>query len=150
MTVLFVDADACPVRAEAVRVAGRFGIQTKIVCNGGIRPLPDPLVETVFVPDGLDMADNWIAERAGPGDVVVTDDIPLAARVVASGATVVRANGEKITSANIGPILSSRNLMAEIRSADPFHTGGGAPFGRADRSRFLDQLDRALRAANGR
>ena len=145
MTALYIDADACPVKDEAIRVAPRHGTQTYIVCNGGLRPSANPLVETVFVPDGPDVADMWIADRAGPGDVVVTDDIPLAAKAVAAGAKVLKHNGEPLTQANIGNVLATRDLMADLRSADPFRQGGGKGFSKADRSRFLDALDRALR-----
>ena len=145
---LYIDADACPVKAEAERVATRLGMRMLVVSNGGIRPSANPLVESVFVPDGLDVADDWIAERAGVGDVVVTGDIPLAARCVAAGARVVKHNGEELTAANIGMVLATRDLMTELRSANPLHQGGGGrPFSNADRSRFLDVLDRVLRAA---
>ncbi len=146
-TRLFIDADACPVKAEAERVALRLGVRMIVVSNGGIRPSPHPLVESVFVPDGPDEADKWIAERAGPRDVVVTGDIPLAARCIAGGARVIKHNGEVLTAANIGMVLASRDLAADLRAADPFRQGGGRPFAKADRSRFLDALDRALRAA---
>jgi uncharacterized protein YaiI (UPF0178 family) len=89
----------------------------------------------------------WIAERAGPGDVVVTGDIPLAARCVEAGARVLKHNGDALTAANIGNVLATRDLMADLRAADPFRQGGGRGFTRADRSRFLDALDRALRLA---
>ena len=92
-------------------------------------------------------ADKWIAERAGLGDVVVTGDIPLAARCVAAGARVLKHNGEPLTQANIGNVLATRDLMADLRAADPFRQGGGKGFTKADRSRFLDALDRTLRAA---
>jgi hypothetical protein len=106
------------------------------------------LVESVYVPDGLDVADDWIAERAGVGDVVVTGDIPLAARCVAAGALVIKHNGEELTGANIGMVLATRDLMTELRSANPLHQGGGGKgFTAADRSRFLERLDRVLRAA---
>ncbi|MGP3697013.1 YaiI/YqxD family protein [Rhodobacter sp. NSM] len=147
MTELYVDADACPVKAEAERVAVRHGVRMFLVSNGGIRPPAHPLVESVFVPEGPDVADMWIAERAGTGDVVVTSDIPLAAKVVAAGAVVVKPNGETLTTANIGNALATRDLMADLRSADPFRQGGGRPFSKADRSRFLDTLDRAMRKA---
>jgi uncharacterized protein YaiI (UPF0178 family) len=146
---LYIDADACPVKAEAERVAVRHGLRMVVVSNGGIRPSANPLVESVFVPDGPDEADKWIAERAGPGDVVVTGDIPLAARCVEAGARVVKHNGEELTRANIGMVLATRDLMADLRSADPFRQGGGKLFGKADRSRFLDVLDRVVRAAKG-
>jgi uncharacterized protein len=146
-TRLFIDADACPVKAEAERVATRHGIVMVLVSNGGIRPSANPLVQSVFVPDGPDEADKWIATEAGPGDVVVTGDIPLAAKCVASGARVVKHNGEELTAANIGMVLATRDLMADLRAADPFRQGGGRLFSKADRSRFLEVLERVVRAA---
>ena len=145
MTRLFIDADACPVKEEAERVATRLGVRMLLVSNGGIRPSQNPLVESVFVAAGPDEADKWIAEACGPGDVVVTGDIPLAARCVAAGAKVVKHNGEMLTAANVGMALATRDLMADLRAADPFRQGGGKMFSKADRSRFLDVLDRALR-----
>ena len=144
---IYVDADACPVKAEVEKVATRHRAQVFIVSNGGLRPSQNPLLETVIVPDGPDVADMWIAERAGPGDVVVTGDIPLAAKCVEAGARVLRHNGEAFTQANIGQQLAMRDLMANLRSADPFRQGGGRAFSKADRSRFLDALERELRAA---
>ena len=143
---LYIDADACPVKAEAERVATRLGVTMVLVSNGGIRPSVNPLVQSVFVASGPDEADKWIAERAGPGDVVVTGDIPLAARCLEGGARVVKHDGVELTRAGIGMVLATRDLMADIRAADPFRQGGGKMFGRADRSRFLDVLDRVLRA----
>jgi uncharacterized protein YaiI (UPF0178 family) len=116
-----------------------------LVSNGGIRPSQNPLVESVFVAAGPDEADKWIADQCGPGDVVVTGDIPLAARCVAAGAKVVKHNGEELTAANVGMALATRDLMADLRSADPFRQGGAPMFSKADRSRFLDVLDRVLR-----
>lgn len=147
MTRVFIDADACPVKAEAERVATRHGVRMLVVSNGGIRPSPNPLVESVFVASGPDEADKWIAEACGPGDVVVTGDIPLAAKCVAAGARVVKHNGEELTTANIGMALATRDLMQDLRSADPFRQGGGRPFSKADRSRFLDVMDRVVRSA---
>ena len=147
MTTLYVDADACPVKAEAERVATRHAVAMKIVSNGGLRPSQNPLVETVIVPEGPDIADIWIAERAGPGDVVITSDMPLAAKCVEAGAQVLRHDGSKLDQANIGQQLAMRDLMADLRSADPFRQGGGKSFGKADRSRFLDALETALRRA---
>jgi hypothetical protein len=147
MTRLFIDADACPVKAEAERVATRHGVRMLVVSNGGIRPSANPLVESVFVAAGPDEADKWIAEACGAGDVVVTGDIPLAARCVEAGARVLKHNGEELNTANIGMVLATRDLMQDLRSADPFRQGGGRPFSKADRSRFLDTLDRVLRAA---
>ena len=143
---IYVDADACPVKAEVEKVGTRHGLRMFIVSNGGLRPSRNPLVETVIVPDGPDVADMWIAERAGPGDVVITGDIPLAARCVEAGAQVLRHNGEALTAANIGNVLATRDLMADLRAADPFRQGGGKGFTRADRSRFLDALERVLRS----
>lgn len=147
MTALFVDADACPVKDEALRVAERLGVRLFLVCNGGIRPPAHPLVEMVYVTSGPDEADKWIAERAGAGDVVVKGDIPLAAKCVAAGALVLKHDGQALTKANIGNVLATRDLMADLRAADPFRPGGGKGFSKADRSRFLDALDRSLRAA---
>ncbi len=143
--MIFVDADACPVKAEAEVVATRYRVPLAMVCNGGLRPSPNPLVEVVFVPDGPDEADRWIADRAGPGDVIVTDDIPLAAKAVAAGAAVLKHNGMPLTAANIGDVLATRDLMTDLRAADPFRQGGGRAFGKADRARFASALDRAVR-----
>lgn len=147
MTALYIDADACPVKDEALRVADRHKIKVYIVCNGGIRPNPHPLVETVVVPDGPDVADKWIADRITRGDICVTGDIPLAARCIANGARALNHNGATFTPANIGNILATRDLMADLRAADPFRMGGGKPFSKADRSRFLEALEREVRAA---
>ena len=147
MTAIYIDADACPVKDEAERVATRRGLKMYIVCNGGLRPSANPLVEMVFVPDGPDVADMWIADRAGRGDVVVTGDIPLAAKCLEAGARVIRHNGEVFTPANIGNILATRDLMTDLRAADPFRQGGGKPFTKADRSRFLSSLDTELQKA---
>ena len=146
-TRLFIDADACPVKAEAERVALRQGVRMLVVSNGGIRPRPHPLIESVYVPEGPDAADIWIAERAGVGDVVVTGDMPLAAKCVGHGARVVKHDGEELTPRNIGERLAARDLMADLREANPFRQGGGRAYSAADRSRFLDVLDRVLRAA---
>lgn len=145
--MIYVDADACPVKAEAEKVATRHKLTLFIVSNGGLRPSANPLVETVIVSDGPDVADMWIADRAGPGDVVITGDLPLAARVIERGARVVKHNGETLNQRNIGPALSARDLMTDLRAADPFRQGGGRAFGKADRSRFLDALEREVRAA---
>lgn len=148
MTALYLDADACPVKAEALKVAERLGVRVFVVSNGGIRPNPHPLVETVIVPEGPDAADDWIAARAGPGDVVVTGDIPLAGRCLSAGARALRHDGSAFDARNIGEALAMRQLMADLREANPLGGGGGGrPFGKAERSRFLDALDRTLRAA---
>lgn len=143
--MIYVDADACPVKAEIEAVATRRKVLVKMVSNGGIRPSANPLIESVFVAEGPDEADKWIAEQAGPGDVVVTNDIPLAAKCVEAGAKVLKPNGEVLNSANVGHALAMRDLAADLRAADPFRQGGGKGFTKADRSRFLDGLERALR-----
>ncbi|THD73910.1 YaiI/YqxD family protein [Thalassobius vesicularis] len=147
MTTLYVDADACPVKDEAERVATRHRVPVKLVCNGGLRLSQNPLVEVVIVPEGPDVADMWIADRAGPGDVVITGDIPLAAKCVAAGAQVLKHDGEALTQVNIGNALAMRDLMQDLRAADPFRQGGGKGFSKSDRSRFLDALERVLRKA---
>lgn len=145
---LYLDADACPVKAEAERVATRHRLQMFVVSNGGLRPSRNPLVQTVIVDAGADEADKWIAERCGPGDVVVTGDIPLAAKCVATGARVLRHNGAAFTAENIGQQLAMRDLMADMRAANPLGAGGGGrAFSKSDRSRFLDALEREIRAA---
>ena len=145
---VFIDADACPVRKEAMNVADRHKVQVYVVSNGGIRPAPHPLVETVILPDGPDVADMWIADRIEPNDVCVTGDIPLAARVIENGGKAIRHNGEAFTQANIGNALAMRDLMADLRAANPLNQGGGNKgFAKQDRSRFLDNLDRMIRAS---
>lgn len=146
MTEIFVDADACPVKEEVVRVAERHGIAVHMVSDGGIRPSPHPLVSTVIVDPGFDAADDWIAGRIGPGDIAVTADIPLAARCIEAGAAVVRPNGAPLDAGSIGGVLATRNLMTDLRAAGAV-TGGPAPFSKKDRSRFLDYLERAVRSA---
>lgn len=148
MGAVYIDADACPVKAEAERVATRHGLRMYVVSNGGLRPSTNALVETIIVPEGPDAADMWIAERCTTGDVVVTGDIPLAAKCVATGARVLRHNGEAFSEANIGQQLAMRDLMADLRAANPLGAGGsGKGFTKADRSRFLDSLEREIRAA---
>lgn len=145
--MIWVDADACPVKSEVETVATRLRQKVKMVSNGGIRPSANPLIEMVYVSDGPDVADMAIAAACGPGDVVITSDIPLAAKCVAAGARVLKPNGEALTERNIGEVLAGRDLAADLRAADPFRQGGGKAFTKADRSRFLDALDRVVRAA---
>ncbi|UXU73975.1 MULTISPECIES: YaiI/YqxD family protein [unclassified Paracoccus (in: a-proteobacteria)] len=147
MTTLYIDADACPVKAEAERVATRLRLPMVLVCNGGLRPSPNPLVTVQIVAEGPDVADQWIAARCGPGDVVVTADIPLADRCLKAGAQVVQPDGEVLSPANIGARLATRDLMQDLRAANPFLQGRGGSFGKAERARFLQALDRVLTAA---
>lgn len=143
--LIYIDADACPVKAEVEKVATRHQIGVRMVSNGGIRPSLNPLIESIFVDAGADEADKWIADRAGPGDIVVTSDIPLAAKCVEAGAKVLKPNGENLTQANVREALAMRDLAADLRAADPFRQGGGKSFSKTDRSRFLDALERAVR-----
>jgi len=146
--VIYVDADACPVKTEVERVATRTKTKVAMVSDGGLRPSQNPLIEMVFVAQGADAADDWIAERATIGDVVITADIPLAARCVDTGAEVLTPKGEALTARNIGNVLATRDLMTDLRAANPLSQGGGGTaFSKADRSRFLDALDRVLRRA---
>jgi uncharacterized protein YaiI (UPF0178 family) len=143
---LYVDADACPVKDEAHRVAARLRLPIRFVSNAWMRLPDDPLVERVVVPAGPDVADDWIAERVGPGAVVITADIPLAQRCVAAGARVVTPKGRILDAASIGPALATRDLLEDLRSAG-MTTGGPPPFGPRDRQAFLQALDREVRRA---
>ena len=144
MTTVYVDADACPVKDEIITIAIRHGCRAVMVCNGGIRPYPHPLIDLAIVDDGPDAADMWIAREAGGDDIVVTNDIPLAARVVENGAAVLRPDGSPITEKNVGTLLAMRDLMADLRAADPFRQGKGKPFSKVDRSHFSQALDQLL------
>jgi uncharacterized protein len=138
--LVFIDADACPVKDETYKVAGRRGVKTIVVANSWITIPRDPLIERIVVPSGLDVADDWIAERARPGVVVITADIPLAARCVKAGASVIAPNGKLFTEQSIGMVLATRNLMDQLRSAGEI-TSGPRPFAPKDRSAFLSALD---------
>lgn len=137
---LYIDADACPVKDEAYRVAARYGVRTHVVANSFMNVPRSDLIERVLVPSGPDVADDWIAERAMRGAVVVTADVPLAARCVKAGADVIAPNGKAFTESAIGMALATRNLMDELRSAGQI-TGGPKPFSPRDRSAFLSALD---------
>ncbi|RCS22449.1 YaiI/YqxD family protein [Phyllobacterium salinisoli] len=141
--IIYVDADACPVKAEIYRVAERHGVKVYVVANSFIAIPRDPLIERVIVPSGLDVADDWIAERAGPGAIVVTADIPLASRAINAGAAAIAPNGRAFTEASIGNVLATRNLMEGLRSAGQI-TGGPPPFAARDRSAFLSALELAI------
>jgi len=141
---ILVDADACPVKSEVYKVAARHGVKTLIVANMPLAIPRDPLVERVVVPAGLNAADDWIAERAGPADIVVTADIPLADRAVKAGAIVLAPDGRLFDQGSIGMALATRNLMEDLRAAGAV-TGGPKPFSPRDRSAFLSALDQALR-----
>ena len=146
MTDLYIDADACPVKDEAYRVAARYGLTVYVVCNSWIRTPASPSVRLVVVEEGPDVADDWIAARAGPGDIVVTADIPLAGRALAAGAQAVHPAGRPFTPDNIGGALASRAVGEHLRSMGET-TRGPPPFAPADRSRFLQALDAAVHRA---
>ncbi len=145
MLEVFIDADACPVKDEAYRVAERYGLKVWVVANGWLRVPESPLVERVTVTGGLDVADDWIAQRAGAGDIVITSDIPLADRCVKRGARVLAPTGRIFTPDSIGNDLATRNLLTELRDTGQIR-GGGRPFGKQDRSRFLGALDNLIQA----
>ena len=144
MLTIYIDADACPVKEETYRVARRYALPVKAVANAPLRVPADPLVELVVRP-GFGAADDWIAEQAGPGDIVVTADIPLAARCLAKGARVLSPKGQPFTDNDIGAALAMRDLMDELRQGGAV-TGGPAPMTAKDRSRFLSKLDEAVNA----
>ena len=145
---IYIDADACPVKQEVHRVVERHALKGAalkvfVVSNSPIAVPRDEMVERVVVGGGMDEADNWIAERAGRGDIVITADIPLASRCVKNGATVLAPNGKPFSEESIGMTLATRNLMDSLRSAGAI-TGGPKPFAPRDRSNFLSALDQAL------
>jgi uncharacterized protein len=140
---IYVDADACPVKNEVYRVAARLGIKVIVVSNSPIAVPRDPLIERVVVAAGMDEADNWIAERATRGAVVITADIPLASRCVKAGAVAIAPNGRAFTEDSIGMTLATRNLMDSLRSAGEI-TSGPKAFSPRDRSSFLSALDQAI------
>jgi uncharacterized protein YaiI (UPF0178 family) len=143
-TRIFVDADACPVKDEIYRVAIRHELPVFVVAGQLIRVPQDPLIERVAAGSGMDAADDWIAERAGRGDIVITSDIPLASRCVKAGAEVIAPTGKPFTEQSIGMTLAVRNLMTDLRSSGEV-TGGPRSFAPRDRSAFLSTLDRTIR-----
>ena len=145
---IYIDADACPVKQEVYRVAERHtlkgtALKVLVVSNSPIAVPRDGFVERVVVGAGMDEADNWIAERAGRGDIVITADVPLASRCVKSDADVIAPNGRPFTKDSIGMTLATRNLMDSLRSSGEI-TGGPKPFAPRDRSAFLSALDQAI------
>lgn len=144
MLTIFIDADACPVKAEIYRVADRYAMRVVVVANAQLRVPNNPSIELVVRP-GFGTADDWIAEQAGPGDIVVTADIPLAARCLAKGAYVLDSKGQPFTENDIGAALAMRDLMADLRQGGAV-TGGPAAMTPKDRSRFLSKLDEVINA----
>jgi uncharacterized protein YaiI (UPF0178 family) len=146
MTAIFVDGDACPVKAEVEKVAARHGLVVTIVSNGGLRPSANPLLRHVTVAQGADAADDWIVDHIGAGDIVVTADIPLAARSLDKGARVLGPNGKPFTQASIGMALGMRELSRHLRELTAGNQTHHAGFGKQDRSRFLGELENCIQA----
>jgi uncharacterized protein len=144
MHIIYIDADACPVKDEVYRVARRYKMRVAVVAKNTLRVPTDTLVEMV-VRDGFGEVDDWIAEQAGPGDIVITADIPLAARCLEKEAHALDPKGNPFTENDIGSALALRELMNELRQGG-VATGGPAPLAPKDRSRFLSKLDEAINA----
>jgi uncharacterized protein YaiI (UPF0178 family) len=140
---IYIDADACPVKNEIYRVAERYGLKVFVVSNSYLNVPRDPRLELVVVNDSFDAADNWIAERAGEGDIVITADIPLADRALKRGATVIGNTGVPFTPSSIGMAMANRELLSNLRAMGEV-TGGPKPMSQRDRSRFLSTLDEAI------
>jgi uncharacterized protein len=140
---IYLDADACPVKDETYRVAARYGLTVHVVANSILNLPREPWIVRVVAGSALDAADDWIAERAAPGSIVLTADVPLAARCVKAGATVLAFTGKPFSESSIGMALATRDLMQSLREAGTI-TGGPKPFSRANRSAFLSALDRAV------
>ena len=141
---IYIDADACPTKIETITIATRHNITVHIVSNGGIRPSTNPLVKTIVVNSGPDKADNWIVDHILRNDIVITSDIPLADQSLKKGAYVISHSGETIDEKNIGLKIASRNLMSDIRSADPFHRAKGKEYSKSDRIRYMNSLERII------
>ena len=146
MVAVYVDADACPVKDETVAVATRHNLKVFMVSDGGIRPHQSPLVEMVFVTQGADAADDWIAEHIDAHDICVTNDIPLAARCLEKNAAALKPNGEAFSEQSIGMALANRELMQGLRETGQI-TGGPRPYSKSDRSQFLNRLETTVQAA---
>ena len=147
--MIFIDADACPVRQEAIDIALRHQIRLVMVTNGGVRPYPHALIDMKYVSQGPDEADKWIADSVDAGDLVITNDILLAAEVIKAGALVLRPDGSELSAQNIGNQLASRDLMADLRAAQPLDMakmGGGRAYSASDRARFKQALERNISA----
>jgi len=149
MLHIYVDADACPVKKEIYRVAERYDLNVTVVANSWMRVPGSGSIRLEVVGDGFDAADDWIAESAEGDDIVITGDIPLAARCLEKGAVVIGPGGRPFTEDNIGEVLATRDLLAELRDTGEI-SGGPAPFAKNDRSRFLQRLDEAVHAVRRR
>ena len=151
--MIFIDADACPVRQEAIDIALRHQVRLVMVTNGGVRPYPHALIDMKYVSQGPDEADKWIADSADTGDLVITNDILLAAEVIKAGALVLRPDGSELSAQNIGNQLASRDLMADLRAAQPLDMakmGGGRAYSASDRARFKQALEKNISVSKKR
>ncbi len=146
MVKIYVDADACPVKNEIERIATRHKLITYMVCNGGIRPFRNPLIKLVVVNQAADAADSWIIDHIGKIDICVTNDIPLAGHCLTKGAWAIKPNGLRFTDDNIGMAIATRDIMGKMRESGEV-TFGSSPFGKLDRSRFLNQMEIIVRSA---
>ena len=144
--ILYIDADACPVKNEVIRVGERHQVEMFFVCDGGLRRPNSPWAKLIIVDQGADAADDWIAERIGKGDVCITSDIPLADRCIKAGSHAIDHRGKAFTPDNIGSVLATRDLMTDLRSAG-METGGAKPFSQKDRSAFLNGIETVIQKA---
>ena len=149
MVEIYVDGDACPVKAEVLRVVERHGLNIHLVSNSGMRVAESPLIHRVIVPDGPDAADDWIADNIGDGDIAVTSDIPLASRCLKQGASVLGPTGKPFTEDSIGMALAMRDLNAHLRDTGEIK-GYNPSFSKQDRSRFLQALEQTIQALRRR
>lgn len=145
MLHIFIDADACPVKAEVFRVAGRYDLNITLVANSWMRIPNEQRIRLEVVADGFDAADDWIVEQVQTDDIVVTADIPLASRCLKKGARVIGTSGKPFTENSIGDVVATRDLLTGLREAGEL-TSGPPPLTKRDRSRFLQQLDETIQA----
>ena len=146
MVKIYIDADACPVKNEIERIATRHNLEAYMVCDGGIRPSVNPLIHLIFVNQAADAADDWIVDHIRQGDICVTNDIPLAGHCLTKGAWAIKPNGMRFTDDNIGMAIATRDIMGKMRESGEV-TSGPSPFGKLDRSRFLNQMEIMVRSA---
>lgn len=146
---IYIDADACPVKNETYRVAARYGLDVTLVANAWMQTPLDARISLQVVQDGLDAADDWIADHVRQDDIVITADIPLASRCIEQGAQVIGTTGKRFTEENIGDAVATRDLLADLRSGGE-QTGGPPPMQKKDRSRFLQELDQIVQGIRRR
>jgi len=150
MVEIYIDADACPVKDEAIKVIMRHSLKIHFVSNQWLRMPQSPLINVVCVPEGPDVADDWIAQHITDRDICVTGDIPLADRCIKKGANVLNHNGKTFTEESIGMALAMRDLMTSLRDSGNMEGGGGPTFSKNDRSRFLSGLETAIQVVKNK